>query len=165
MTLWLLIPFLLMVAVVQVTLIPLVAIAGFKVDLALIVVVAQALVGTPGTAAQWGFIVGVFLDLASGLPFGIHALVLTLVGLLMDLGQAAFFRDNVLAPPIAMIAATFFYNILILAILALFNRPVDWGGYLFRIILPSSILNTLAMPIAYFPLRWIHRRLRPQLEV
>jgi rod shape-determining protein MreD len=165
MTLWLLIPFLLIVAIVQVTLVPLVAIAGFKIDLALIIVVAQALVGTPGTAAQWGFIVGLFLDLASGLPFGIHALTLTLVGLLMDLGQAAFFRDNVLAPPVAMIAATFLYNILILALLALFNHPVNWGEYLFFIILPSAILNTIALPIAFFPLRWLHRHVRPQLEV
>jgi rod shape-determining protein MreD len=165
MTLWLLIPFLLLVAVVQVTLVPLVAIAGFKVDLALIIVVAQALVGTPGTAAQWGFIVGLFLDLASGLPFGIHTLTLTVVGLLMDLGQSAFFRGNVLAPPVAMITATLLYNILILAILALFNSPVNWGEYVFRVIVPSAILNTIAMPIAYFPLRWLHRRIRPQLEV
>jgi rod shape-determining protein MreD len=165
MTLWLLIPFLLLVAVVQVTLIPLVAIAGYKIDLALIIVVAQALVGVPGTAAQWGFIVGVFLDLASGLPFGIHALTLTVVGWLMDLGQAAFFRGNVLAPPVAMISATFLYNVLILAILALFNSPVAWGEYLLRVILPASLLNTVAMPIAYFPLQWLHRRVRPQLEV
>ena len=165
MTLWLLVPLLLVVAVVQVTLVPLVAIAGFKIDLALIIVVVQALVGTPGTAAQWGFIVGVFLDLASGLPFGIHALTLTLIGLLMDLGQAAFFRGNLLAPPVAMISATCLYNVLILAILALFNYPVNWGEYFFRIILPSAILNTIAMPIAYFPLRWLHRRVRPQLEV
>ena len=153
MTLWLLIPLLLLAAIVQVTL------------LALIIVVAQALVGTPGTASQWGFIVGLFIDLASGLPFGIHALTLTVVGLLMDLGEAAFFRGNVLAPPIAMISATLVYNILILAILALIGWSVDWGDYVFRIILPSAILNTVAMPVAYFPLQWLQRRVRPRLEV
>jgi rod shape-determining protein MreD len=164
MTLWLLIPFLLLVAIVQVTLIPLVSIAGYKIDLALMIVVAQALVGSPGTAAQWGFIVGLFLDLASGLPFGMHALTLTVIGLLMDLGQAAFFRGNVLAPPIAMISATLVYNILILAILALLSWSISWGDYLFRIILPSAILNTLAMPLAYFPLQWLQRQIRPRLE-
>ncbi len=165
MTLWLLIPFLLFVAIVQVTLLPLISIAGYKIDLALILVVAQALVGSPGTAAEWGFIVGVFLDLGSGLPFGIHALTLTVIGVLMDLGQAAFFRGNVLAPPIAMLSATLVYNILILAILALLAWSISWGDYLFRIILPSAILNTVAMPVVYFPLQWLERRLRPRLEV
>jgi rod shape-determining protein MreD len=164
MTLWLLIPFLLIVAIVQVTLIPLISIAGYKLDLGLMIVVAQALVGSPGSAAQWGFIVGLFLDLASGLPFGMHALTLTAIGLLMDLGQAAFFRGNVLAPPLAMLSATLVYNILILAILALLSWSINWGDYLFRIILPSAVLNTLAMPVVYLPLQWLQHRLRPRLE-
>ena len=165
MTLWFLIPFLLLVSVVQVTLLPLISIAGYKVDLALIIVVAQALVGTPGTASQWGFIVGLFLDLASGLPFGIHALTLTVIGVLMDLGQAAIFRGNVLAPPVAMVSATFFYNILILAILALLSWPINWADYILGVILPSALLNTVVMPVAYFPLQWLQRRIRPRLEV
>jgi rod shape-determining protein MreD len=165
MTLWLLIPFLLLIAVVQVTLLPQVPVFGYKPDLALIVIVAQGLVGTPGTAAPWGFIVGLFLDLASGLPFGIHTLALTVIGLLMDFGQANFFRGNVVAPPIAMISGTLVYHVLILAILALFSWPVDWGSDLIRITFPTAILNTLAMVLVYFPLQWLHRRARPQLEV
>ncbi len=165
MTLWLLIPLLVLVAIIQITLLPLVPVFGYKPDLALTVVVAQGLVGMPGTAAPWGFIVGVFLDLGSGLPFGIHTLVLTLIGLMMDLGQAIFFRGNVVAPPIAMILATFAYNILILAILVLFNQPIDWGDYVLRVILPVAILNTLVLPLVYFPLQWLRRRTRPQLEV
>jgi rod shape-determining protein MreD len=165
MTLWILIPLLLLVSIVQVSVLPLISIAGYKIDLALMLVVAQALVGTPGTASQWGFIVGLFLDLASGLPFGIHALTLTVVGLLMDLGEAAFFRGNVLAPPIAMVSATLFYNILILAILSLMSWSINWGDYVFRIILPSALLNTVAMPVTYFPLQWLQRRIRPRLEV
>ena len=165
MTLWLLVPLLLLVSIIQVTVLPLVSIAGYKIDLALMLVVAQSLVGTPGTASQWGFIVGIFLDLASGLPFGIHALTLTAIGVLMDLGEDAFFRGNVLAPPIAMISATFVYNILILAILSLMNWSINWGDYLVRIILPSAVLNTVAMPMTYFPLQWLQRRIRPRLEV
>jgi rod shape-determining protein MreD len=165
MTLWFLIPLLLLVSIIQVTVLPLISIAGYKIDLALMLVVAQSLVGTPGTSSQWGFIVGIFLDLASGLPFGIHALTLTAIGVLMDLGEDAFFRGNVLAPPIAMISATFVYNILILAILSLMNWSINWGDYLFRIILPSAVLNTVAMPVTYFPLQWLQRRIRPRLEV
>jgi len=165
MTLWLLIPFLLLVAVVQITLLPRIPVLGYRPDLALIVVVAQGLVGTPGSAAQWGFIVGLFLDLGSGLPFGIQALVLTAIGLLMDLGQAIFFRGNVIAPPLAMISATLVYDILILAILTLFSWSIDWGDYLLLVILPAAILNTLVLPLVYFPLQWLRRGTRPQLEI
>jgi rod shape-determining protein MreD len=165
MTLWLLIPSLLLIAIVQVTLLPLVPVFGYKPDLALIVIVSQGLAGMPGSAAQWGFIVGLFLDLGSGLPFGLHALVLTVIGLLMDLGQAIFFRGNVVAPPIAMFTATLVNDILILAILTLFGWSIDWGDYLLRVILPTAILNIIVMPLAYFPLQWVRRRVRPQLEV
>lgn len=165
MILWLLIPFLLVVAVAQTTLVPLVTIAGYKIDLPLILVVAQGLLGTSGSAAQWGFIVGLFLDLGSGLPFGIHAIGLTAVGFMIDLGQSISFSGNVLAPPIAMLAATVFYNTLLLAILSVLNWPVNWGDYLVGIVLPSAILNTVAMPLAFFPLRWFHRRARRQLDV
>jgi rod shape-determining protein MreD len=165
MTLWLLIPLLFFVAVVQATLVPLVTVAGFKIDLALILVVVQALVGAPGTAVRWGFVVGLFLDLTSGLPFGIHTFVLTVVGLLMDLGQDVFFRGNVVAPPLAMIAATVIENVMILGLLSFSNSSIDWGRYLFGIILPTAVLNTVAMPLVYFPLRWLGRRWRPQMQV
>lgn len=165
MTLWLLIPFLLFAAVVQSTLLPLVAVAGYKIDLALILVVVQALVGAPGSAVRWGFIVGLFLDLTSGLPFGVHTFVLTIVGLLMDLGQDVFFRGNIVAPPIAMIAATVVENVLILGLLSFSSPSIDWGRYLFGITLPTAVLNTVAMPLVFFPLRWLNRRQHPQMVV
>ncbi len=161
---WILIPLLGIVAVVQVAWLPLIPIFGFKIDLALIVVVTWGLVGPIGQAAQWGFIVGLFLDLASGLPFGIHTLTLTTVGLLVGLGQTTFFRGNLIAPPAMMFVATIFYNVFVLAILSLLNWDINWTDYLFRVILPTSLLNTVVGPLAYFPLQWLQQKLYPGLE-
>ncbi|MBI5032517.1 MAG: rod shape-determining protein MreD [Chloroflexi bacterium] len=161
---WILIPLLGIVATVQVAWLPLIPIFGFKIDLALIVVVTWGLVGPIGEAALWGFIVGLLLDLASGLPFGIHTLTLTVVGLLVGLGQTTFFRGNLIAPPAMMVAATIVYNIFVLAILSLFNWNINWTDYLFRVILPTSLLNTLVGPLAYFPLQWLQQKLYPGLE-
>lgn len=161
---WILIPLLGIVAIVQVAWLPLIPIFGFKIDLALIVVVTWGLVGPIGQAAQWGFVVGLCLDLASGLPFGIHTLTLTVVGLLVGLGQTTFFRGNLIAPPAMMLAATFFYNVFVLAILSLLNWNISWTDYLLRVILPSSILNTVVGPLAYFPLQWLQQKLYPGLE-
>jgi len=164
MTLWLLVPLLLLIAVVQVTLMPPLPIGGFKIDLQLMLVVAWGLLGPAWEAARWGFIVGIFLDLASGLPFGAQTLALTIVGLLMGLGQMYFFRGNVVAPPAAMIVGTLVYNVLILGILALIGWQIPWNDYLLRVTLPMAILNTIALPLAYFPLQRLQRRLRPQIE-
>ena len=161
---WILIPLLGIVAIVQVAWLPLIPIFGFKIDLALIVVVTWGLVGPIGAAAQWGFIVGVMLDLASGLPFGIHTLALTVVGLLVGLGQTTFFRGNLIAPPAMMIVATIFYNVFGLALLSLFNWNINWTDYILRVILPTSLLNTVVGPIAYFPLQWLQQKLYPGLE-
>jgi rod shape-determining protein MreD len=164
MPLWLLIPLLALSAIIQVTLLPQIPIFGYKPDLALALVVAWALLAPVGEAAVWGFIVGIFLDLASGLPFGVHTLTLTTLGWLISWGQATFFRGNLLAPPIAVIAATLVHHLTVLGILALFNWQIHWGDYLLRITLPCAILNTLVLPLAYFPLLRLARWMRPEME-
>ena len=164
MPLWILIPLLAFTAIIQITLLPQIPIFGYKPDLALALVVAWALLSPVGEAAVWGFIVGIFLDLASGLPFGVHTLALTAIGWLIGWGQATFFRGNLLAPPIAVIIATLVHNVIVLGILALLQWQVDWANYLLRIILPAALLNTLALPLVYFPLRLFQRWTHPQME-
>lgn len=164
MTYWLLILSLALVAIVQATLVPLIAIGGFKLDLALMLVVAWGLLSAPGAAAVWGFIAGIFLDLVSGLPFGTQTFALTSIGLLMGPAQTTISRSNVVLPPAAMLVATLIYNILILGILSLLNWPIPWSDYLLRVTLPTAILNTIALPLVYFPLQWLQRRLHPQVE-
>ena len=161
---WILIPLLALAAIIQVAWLPLIPIFGFKIDLALILVVTWGLLGPIGQAAQWGFVVGLYLDLASGLPFGIHTLTLTVIGLLVGLGQTTFFRGNLIAAPALVIGATFLYNVLILAILSLFNWQIGWGDYLLRITLPTSILNAVVAPLVFFPLQWLQQRFYPEMD-
>lgn len=164
MTYWLLIPLFGLLAVLQATLVPLVAIGGFKVDLPLLVVVAWGLLSAPGEAALWGLLIGAFLDITSGLPFGTQTLALGAIGLLMGLVQSTIFHSNVILPPAAMVLATIGYNLLVLAILYTLNWQITWTDYVIRIILPSALLNTLALPIVYFPLQRLHRMFYPKIE-
>ncbi len=164
MTPWLLIPFFAIVSVVQTSVMPMVSIAGLKPDLALLIVVAWGLISVPGEAAVWGFCAGVFLDLASGLPFGTQTLALTGVGLLLSLAQTNIFRSNLLLPPAAMMIATFIDNLIILGILSTLGWQINWGDYLTWITLPTALINTLVLPLAYFPLQRLQRRLHPQVE-
>ncbi len=164
MSLWLLIPFLGLAAIAQIAWLPLVPIFGYKVDLVLILVVSWGLLGPAGQAAQWGFIAGLVLDLASGLPFGVHTITLAVIGLLTGWGQATFFRGNIVAPPAAIVVATLLYDILILAILSLLGWQINWQDRLLVIILPTAILNTVIAPFVYLPLQFLQHRLYPQME-
>lgn len=165
MSLWILVPLLLLVVILQVTWLPLIPISGLKPDLALVLVTVWGLLAPIGEAAQWGFVLGILLDLTSGLPFGVHTLTLTLVGLLVGLGQRAFFRGNLIAPPVTVILATLFDHTVILGILALLNESIAWSDYLIHITLPTSILNMVLAGLIFFPLQLLYRRLHPQIEV
>lgn len=158
MPLWILVPLLFLTAICQATFLPLVAIAGFKLDLVLIFVVAWGLIGKPGQAAAWGLVAGIFLDLTSGMTFGIHTIALTGIGLLMEVAQLNAFRDSLILPPTAMITATFFYDLFLLFALTLTNPGLVVSDYLLRVILPSAIINTLALPLAFIPFQWLAAR-------
>jgi cell shape-determining protein MreD len=51
-----------------------------------------------------------------------------------------------------------------LAILSTLGWQIAWNDYLLRVTLPTAVLNTVAFPLAYFPLQRLYRRLRPQVE-
>lgn len=143
---------------------PHLAIAGWKIDLPLLIIVAWGLLAAPGEAAIWGFIAGVFLDTLSGLPFGTQTSALTSIGLLMGLTQTTIFTTNVILPPAAMVLATIGYDVLILAILNTLGTPIQWNDYVLYRILPTCVLNAVALPLVYFPMQRLHRRIHPQLE-
>ena len=158
MSLWIAVPLILLAAVCQVTFLPLVNVLGYKIDFALVLIVAWGLLGKIGEAAVWGFIAGIFLDFTSGLPFGAHTIALTGIGLLMQFAQGNAVRDNLILPHAAILAATFSYHLFLLFILTLLNPSLGLSDYLVRVTLPSAILNMLALPLAYFPLQWLASR-------
>lgn len=158
MSLWIALPLVLLAAICQVTFLPLINVLGYRIDFALVLVVAWGLLGKVGEAGIWGFIAGIFLDFTSGLPFGAHTIALTGIGLLMEFAQGDAIRDNFILPPAAIIAATFSYHLFLLFILTLLNPSLVLADYLLRVTFPSAILNMLALPLAYFPLQWLAAR-------
>ncbi len=161
---WILIPLLLLIAILQATLLPLIQVFGFTLDLALVLVLGWGLVGPAWQAARWGFILGIFLDVLSGLPFGMHTLSLTLIGILMSAGQLVFFQSNIATPPIAAILGTLIQHLIILTLLAFTGQASKWDAVLLRVTLPTALLNTITLTILFFPLRWLAHRVVPQMD-
>ncbi len=158
MSLWFLIPFLAVIAAVQAALLPALDVAGYRFDLALMIVVARGLSTRSGDAYLWGLFLGIFLDLTAGLPFGTLTFALTLIGAFTALDAVNAVRGNLLFIPAAMLVATLCEHLIILATLALFNRAVDWNDYLLGLTLPTALLNTLALGLLYFPMQWLAAR-------
>ncbi len=160
---YLLIPIFALIAVVQTTLLPLIPTGAAKPDLMLLIVVAWGIVRGGGEAALWGLAGGLFLDLLSGVPFGVQTMGLGAIGLLADLMETNFFRSNVLLPLAAIFVATLLYHIFQGALLQTFGYPITWEPFLLGVVLPTAVFNTALMPIIYAIVRRAHHLAHPRL--
>ena len=153
MAIYLVIPLLAAVAILQATVLPHLAIWGVFPDLPLLVVIGWSLVRGKREGLIWGFIAGVTVDLLSGAPFGAATLPMMAVGLLAGMGQATVFGAHAALPMLAMFLATLVYDLLFLSIVYISGQDVMWLDAFMRIILPSAALNALLMPIAFWGMR------------
>ncbi len=64
-----------------------------------------------------------------------------------------------------MFGATIFYNILLMLLLFALGRDVPFADNLLRVALPSAILNTILMPVAYSAVLWLSERIGRRMRV
>lgn len=165
MTLYLVLPILSLLAILQTTLIPLLAVGGIKPDFMLLTVVSWTLLRGTEEGMLWGFIGGLLLDLLSGGSLGITAMALICMSLLTGLGEVNLFRGHFLLPLAITPLFSLVYYMLMLTLFALFGRPLAWDQTLLRVMLPASILNLVFMPFVHSALARLHRRTgRPQID-
>ena len=158
MTIYLVVPLLVIVAILQSTIVSHFRIWGVFVDLPLLVVVSWGLLRGPREGLIWGFVAGLTVDLFSGAPFGAATLGLMAVGSLSGLGKSAVFGSQIFLPLITVLLVTIVYDILFLLVVWISGYPVSWLDSLFRLILPSAVLNTALMPVVFVIMRWLNTR-------
>ena len=156
MTIYLVIPLLVAVALLQTTVMPHLAIRGVFPDLALLVVVSWSLLCGTREGAIWGFIAGLAVDLFSGAPFGAATVSLMAASFLSGLGEVTVVRARFVLPSIVMFAATIIYDLLFLFIVWISGQPVAWLDSLTDIILPTAVLNAVLTPVVFIALRRLH---------
>ncbi len=153
MSIYLVAPSLLIVAVLQTAVIPHVELWGVFPDLPVLVVVSWSLLQGKREGAVWGFIAGLGVDLFSGAPLGAATLALVGVGLLSGSGQATVFRGHIALPLVTMFVATFVYNLIFLLVVQIAGQPVVWLDSLVGIVLPAALFNTLLTPVVFWLMR------------
>jgi rod shape-determining protein MreD len=153
---------LLLLALLQVTLMPHLTVAHVRPDLVLAAVVCWALVRGATEGAIWGFLGGLALDLLSAAPFGIHTVVMTLVGTLAGFGAALIPSEHALLLPAVSVLCTIFQQGACLWLLRAAGWPLEWGPALVTVVLPAALLNLL-LTVLLYPLAGLLNR-QPALE-
>jgi rod shape-determining protein MreD len=164
-TIYLVVPLLVIVAILQSTLVSHFRIWGVFADLPLLLVVSWGLLCGPKEGLIWGFIAGVSVDLFSGAPFGAATFGLMAAGFLSGLGQSTVFRSQTFLPLIVVLLATIVYDILFMLVVWISGYPVSWLDSLFRLVLPSAVLNAVLTPVVFVIMRWLNTRFgREEME-
>jgi rod shape-determining protein MreD len=166
MSIYLIVPLLMVVGLLQATLMPHLAIWGIFPDLPILVVASWGLLRGPVQGSLWGFIAGVTVDLLSGAPFGAATLSLIIVGLLAGWAKASVLRSNVALPALVVFLVTIVHNLVYLLVLQISGLSVTWLESLFRITLLSAVLNALLTPPIFWLIRWTDTRfLGQEMEI
>jgi rod shape-determining protein MreD len=157
-TIYLVVPLLVIIAILQTSVVSRLTVWGVFADLPVLVVVSWSLLRGAREGVIWGFVAGVTVDLLSGAPFGAATLSLMAVGFLSGLGRSSVFGAHVVFPVVMTFLATIVYNVLFLLIVFISGETVVWLDSLYRIILPSAVLNAVLMPVVLAVMRLVHTR-------
>jgi rod shape-determining protein MreD len=145
-------------ALLQSTILPYLKVLGVQPDLVLLVVVSWSLLSGAEEGMLWALIGGLALDILSSARLGTHTLPLLLISFLAGLWHRGIVRLDVLVPFLAIPVATIVYQSAMVALLKLMGWPGTWGASFRHAIVPTTLLNTLLMPVVYVLMRRIHHR-------
>jgi rod shape-determining protein MreD len=147
---------LIVATLLQTALAPHLRLLGAYPDFALIVVVCVALVKGSETGAVFGFLTGLISAIALMEPFGLSAFIFVLIGFFAGRYAETADLPAGAAPLLTVFVATFLANLLFAMAQFLLEREVPLGFFLWRVLLPSLVLNTLlAAPIYLLVRVWL----------
>ena len=161
MNLYFTIPFLILVAVFQSSAAPQIRLGSGYPDLMLLSVVSWELVQTRGEGYTWAFIGGLILDLIGGGPFGASILGLLAAAAVADRVGGGLARQQVMLPLIASFLGTFAFHGVYLMVLRVFGWTIEPVAAMWRVVLPSAIINMVLSPFLFRAMIAIHRRVTP----
>lgn len=145
-----------LIAIVQSSILARMDASGVHPDLTLLCVIAWSMLRGSRQGVVWGFVGGLALDLLSGAPLGMNALLMTLAGYLAGLGDAKVFRSNVILPMFIISALSLGYFAAQVMILSWLGQSLPLVNAALRVALPTLALNLLASPIVFRLLRWLN---------
>jgi rod shape-determining protein MreD len=137
----------LLFVLVQQTLILDLRIGGIHPDIMILLPIVAGVVGGPSRGASMGFVAGVVADLFLPTPFGLSALVGTLIGFAVGAATLALDRSSFWLPVVAALAGSALYEVIYAVLGSVLGQPQMLHADLVRIVVVVSIANgVLAIP-------------------
>ena len=155
-----------LLVVLQTTLMPAAALDSTKPFLPLLAVVCWGMLRGPVPGVWWALAAGLLLDLVSPIPTLFYTLPLLVAAAVVAGGRGRLFPSNVLTPWLMTAIATVAFVVVQHALIPLTGGLAGWSaGQLGREVVPQVALNLLWLPVLYFPLRALARRVAgPRIE-
>ena len=148
------------VAIVQVSLLSSVGVAGGTPNLLLVTLVAVALLRGSIFGAAGGFFGGLLIDTANLETLGLTSLILTLAGYWIGRYGETTGRDRTHAPYVSVAVVTILYAIGVLVLDFLLGDPVSGRRLLLDSLVPSVAFNLILTA----PVHWLVAKLLPPLD-
>jgi rod shape-determining protein MreD len=154
-----------LVAIVQSTFLARLDPSGVHPDLTLLTVISWSFLRGSREGVGWGFVGGLALDLLSGAPLGLNAILMTVAGYLAGLGEARVFRSNIILPIFIISSVSLGYFAVQFVAMQFLGRSLPLLETFLFVALPTVALNLLASPFVFHLLRWLsfhtgHEQLR-----
>jgi rod shape-determining protein MreD len=147
-----------LLALLQSTVMPRIELLGVHPDLVLMAVTSWSILRGPEEGMLWALVGGVVMDMFSGAPFGVSTLALLAAGFVAGFGPRDVLRVDILLPITIIPITTLLYRVITLGLLTLLGWQTSWAVSLRHTVLPSLLVNSIAMPFVYLLLRRLHRR-------
>jgi rod shape-determining protein MreD len=142
-------------ALLQAAVLPDLTLLQVRPNLVLVLVLLWTIARGTREGALWAFGAGLFLDLLTLAPLGLHALALLSVAGVAALCRTPRFRLGLLLPMAAALAATVLHDAVLLV-----AQGGDLGRLLpslLRLSLLTGLLDLVAVPISYLYVAWLNR--------
>lgn len=151
--------------ILQSTALPRLPLLGVHPDVVLLAVLHWALLRGMREGLLWALVGGLWLDLLSGLPFGLSIISLILVAFLASLWEASLFREHISLIVLATALLSVLHGGIYVALLRLTGHPAGSWSAFWRISMPTALYTSLLSPIMFAALRWLDAAIRrEQLE-
>ena len=152
--------FLMLLALLQTTVMPMARFLGIMPDLLLVSLLLWSALREPGEGLLWAFGIGLFLDLLTMSPFGSAALILLPVTVVGWFSRSRFFQSGLLFPMLMAMVATFAHGLAQTLLAPLLGGHMNFIA-LVQLSTLGALLNSLMVPPLYLIVqalqRWIER--------
>jgi rod shape-determining protein MreD len=156
----LVVPLMILLAVVQLTILPLAPLGGYTPQVLLLVVMAWVMLHGLGSGLVWAFTAGVVIDLFSISPLGVSALSYVAAVAVLAGVKALLPPNRTLVPMFLAAVGTFAYLLLSYLLLRLLGYDLPWRAA--TLASPLIFLHALLVLPLYWSILGVERLVGPR---